>query len=176
MKLVLPVGAIVAALAACATPPPAATAPANATISLDEAASTQPAQLALISEFSHAETVARLRTALDARPLTVFAVVDHSAGATGAGLDLSPSTLFIFGNPKAGTPLMRADPRMGLELPLKMLVYETGGEVRIAYPNILQLTADYGIGPDDAPVDRIAETLGSIAAEAGLAAVEPETL
>lgn len=174
MKLVLPVGAMLAAITACATPPPAATAPANATITLDEAASTQPAQLALISEFSHSETVARLRTALDARPLTLFAVVDHSEGAAGVGLTLPPSTLFIFGNPRAGTPLMQADPRMGLELPLKMLVYEVDGEVRIAYPNILQLAADYGIGPDDAPVDRIAETLGGIAAEAGLAAPEPE--
>lgn len=177
MRYLIPAAAA-AMLSACATNTAdsgaADAAPDGAVLELDEAAKAPPpAQIAIVSEFTHAETVERLRTAIEARPLTVFAVVDHAEGAANAGLDLAPSTLFIFGNPMGGTPLMQADPRMGLELPLKMLVYEAEGDVLVAHPNIIQLTAEYGIGPDDAPIDRIADTLGQIAAEAALAP-EPE--
>ena len=64
----------------------------------------------------------RLEAVLQAKGVKVFARVDHSAEAQAAGLALPPTQLLIFGNPKAGTPLMQAAPTIGLDLPMKVLV------------------------------------------------------
>jgi uncharacterized protein (DUF302 family) len=66
----------------------------------------------------------RLEAAVRDRGLTVFARVDHAAGAAEVGLELRPTVLLVFGNAKGGTPLMVADQTMGIELPLKALVWE----------------------------------------------------
>ncbi len=76
------------------------------------------------SAHSFTQTMARLEAALRDRSLTLFALVDHAAGAAATGESLRPTTVLIFGNPKGGTPLMRAAQEIGLELPLKMLVWE----------------------------------------------------
>ena len=68
----------------------------------------------------------RLITAITSRGLTVFARVDHAAAAREAGMELAAEELVVFGNPRAGTPLMQSDPRIGIELPLRMLVWEDG--------------------------------------------------
>ena len=62
--------------------------------------------------------------ALDKRHLTVFARIDHAAGAKDAGMDLRPTAVVIFGSAKAGTPLMQADQAVGIDLPLKALVWQ----------------------------------------------------
>src|SRR3974377_1543085 len=67
---------------------------------------------------------ARLREALDEHGLQLFARIDHAAGARKANVELDPDVLLIFGNTRVGTPLMQADPRVGIELPLRMLIWQ----------------------------------------------------
>jgi uncharacterized protein (DUF302 family) len=79
-------------------------------------------------------TVARLEGMLEARGIKLFAVVDHSGEAASVGLTMPPTKLLVFGNPKAGTPLMLAAPSTAIDLPLKVLVREDAdGKVWVAY-------------------------------------------
>ncbi len=78
----------------------------------------------LPSHYSVDETVERLTTMLRTAAVTIFAVIDHSGEAQKAGLTMPPTKLVIFGNPKAGTPLMLAAPGTAIDLPLKILVRE----------------------------------------------------
>ena len=87
------------------------------------------------------ETVAKLKTILQEKGITLFAIVDHSGEAAKAGMKMPPTQLLIFGSPKAGTPLMLASPSIAIDLPLKILVWEdTDGKVWMTYnsPNYLQ--------------------------------------
>jgi uncharacterized protein (DUF302 family) len=80
------------------------------------------------------ETVGRLTAMLAANGVKLFAIVDHSGEAAAAGLQMPPTKVLIFGNPKGGTPLMLASPRMAIDLPLKLLVAEgADGSVMISY-------------------------------------------
>jgi uncharacterized protein (DUF302 family) len=80
------------------------------------------------------DTVRRLQQLLEAKGVKVFAIVDHSGEAERAGLGMPNTKLVIFGNPKAGTPLMLAAPSIAIDLPLKILVWEdTGGKVWVSY-------------------------------------------
>jgi uncharacterized protein (DUF302 family)/uncharacterized membrane protein YidH (DUF202 family) len=93
------------------------------------------------SHHSVDETVAKLQTILQAKNVKLFAVVDHSGEAENAGLRMPNTKLLIFGNPKAGTPLMLASPSVALDFPLKILVAEdTAGKVWVSYnaPDYLQ--------------------------------------
>jgi len=86
-------------------------------------------------------TVEKLQTVLQAKGVTLFAVIDHSGEAQKVGLEMPPTKLLIFGNPKGGTPLMLASPSIAIDLPLKILVAEeTDGKVSISYnaPEYLQ--------------------------------------
>src|SRR5271165_6913704 len=86
------------------------------------------------SKHSVDETVERLRTILQAKGVTLFALIDHSGEAAKAGMKMPPTKLLIFGSPKAGTPVMLAAPSSAIDLPLKILVWEgAGGEVWISY-------------------------------------------
>ncbi len=86
------------------------------------------------SRFGYAETVSRLETAIAAAGLSVFARIDHAAGAAQAGLAMPPALVLIYGHAKGGTPLMLADPTTALDLPLRVLVHEDAtGAVSVAY-------------------------------------------
>ncbi len=88
----------------------------------------------LPSRHSVDETVARIRSILAAKGVTLFAVVDHSGEAAKAGLAMPNTKLVIFGNPAAGTPLMQAAPSAAIDLPLKLLVAEDAtGRVTISW-------------------------------------------
>jgi len=78
------------------------------------------------SSFDVTVTIDRIRAAFDAHGITVFAQIDFSGDAARAGLNLPAEQMLIFGNPKAGTPLMQQAPRAGLDLPLKVLVWADG--------------------------------------------------
>lgn len=80
----------------------------------------------LRSAYSAAETLSRLKEAVTSKGMTVFAHVDHAAGAKVAGLSLRPTDLLIFGSPKGGTPVMQSVQTTGIDLPLKALVWEDG--------------------------------------------------
>jgi uncharacterized protein (DUF302 family) len=80
------------------------------------------------------QTVERLKRILQAKGVEVFALVDHSGEAEKAGMKMPNTKLLIFGNPKAGTPVMLAAPSIAIDLPLKILVWEdSGGKVWISY-------------------------------------------
>jgi len=119
------------------------------------------------SRHSAAETLARLRAALKQRELTVFAQVDHAAGAASVGLVLRPTTVVIFGNPKGGTPLMQEAQTTGIDLPLKMLVWEDGfGRAQVSYNDVAWIAQRHGLGAAGAPAAAALNTaLAAIAHE-----------
>jgi uncharacterized protein (DUF302 family) len=78
----------------------------------------------LRSSFGPPETMNRLEAAVKAKGMTVFARIDHAAGASGVGLPLRPTEVMIFGNARGGTPLMQATQTIGIDLPLKALVWQ----------------------------------------------------
>jgi uncharacterized protein (DUF302 family) len=79
-------------------------------------------------------TVEKLEAILHAKGVKLFALIDHSGEAQKAGITMPPTKLLIFGNPKAGTPLMLAAPSLAIDLPLKILVWEdTAGKVWVSY-------------------------------------------
>ena len=93
------------------------------------------------SQHSVPETIQRLSAALKSKGIAIFALVDHSGEAEKAGLKMRPTQLLIFGNPKAGTPLMVAAPSTAIDLPLKALAWEDAdGKVWLSYnsPDYLQ--------------------------------------
>ena len=114
-------------------------------------------------DFSAALT--RLQDALTRRGLTVFAQIDHAAGAREAGLDLPDETVVVFGNPRAGTPLMQDDPRVGIELPLRMLVWDGGDGTRLGYRDPRDLAASYDVGGHAETLTAMATLLEGLAAE-----------
>jgi uncharacterized protein (DUF302 family) len=98
------------------------------------AASTNNGIISKPSHHSVDETVAKLKAILEAKGVMLFALVDHSGEAAKAGIKMPNTKLLIFGNPKAGTPLMLASPSIAIDLPLKILVAEdAAGKVWVSY-------------------------------------------
>lgn len=94
------------------------------------------------------DTVGALRTALEAKGFTIFATIDHRAGALSVGLDMPPTTVLVFGNPRGGTPLMLAAPDFALELPLRVLVREDGHRhTWVTYNSVATLEGKHGLPP-----------------------------
>ena len=108
------------------------------------------------SNHSVGETIDRLENILKEKGLKIFARIDHQAGAAGADLDLAPTQVLIFGNPKLGTPLMTSAPTAAIDLPQKALAYQdASGQVFLAYNDIGYLVARHGISGRDAVVEKI---------------------
>ncbi|WP_431272130.1 MBL fold metallo-hydrolase [Dankookia sp. P2] len=100
----------------------------------------------LTSTYPFAETLRKIRTALEDKGFTVFALIDQREAARSVGLDMPPTTLLVYGNPKGGTPPMLAAPDFGIELPLKLLVREeTGGKVLVVYVPAAALEGRHGL-------------------------------
>jgi uncharacterized protein (DUF302 family) len=118
------------------------------------------------SNYSVDETVERLKTILQSKGVTLFALIDHCGEAAKVGMKMPPTKLLIFGNPKAGTPLMLAEPAMALDLPLKILVWEDGqGKVRVSYNSAEYLHQRYGLPENLVPNIAVVEALAAKAAE-----------
>jgi uncharacterized protein (DUF302 family) len=100
-----------------------------------------------LSPHSVADTVSTLTRLIADRGMTLFAVIDQQAAAREAGLELRATVLVLFGSPRAGTPVMDAAPLSGLDLPLKVLVWDDAGQTRIAYLTPSALAARYGLEP-----------------------------
>lgn len=113
-------------------------------------------------------TLGKLNGAIRARNFTLFAEVDHAAGAAGVGLVLRPTHLVVFGNPRGGTPAMVCSQTIGLDLPLKALVFEdAAGKVQISMPDPLAIAARHGTGDcGKAAFEAMGKALQAIAAEA----------
>ncbi len=120
------------------------------------------------SGFGPQDTMKRLEAEVKAKGLTVFAHVDHAAGAGAAGLTLRPTDLLIFGNAKGGTPLMQQAQTVGIDLPLKALVWQDEqGTTWLSYNDPAWLAGRHGIGePAQAPVNAMTTALHAIAAKA----------
>ncbi|MBT8473723.1 MAG: DUF302 domain-containing protein [Marinicaulis sp.] len=116
------------------------------------------------SEFD--QTVAQLKTAIEARGFKTFAIVDHAKGAASIGEILAPTTLIIFGNPKGGTPLLQNDSRIGLEIPLRVLVRQANDGVEIIHEDMAHLFHEYGLEGLDKNLAGIEAALGAITVEA----------
>src|SRR3989449_10274891 len=118
------------------------------------------------SNHSVDETVARLQSILQAKGVKLFTIVDHSDEAASAGLKMPNTKLLIFGNPKAGTPLMLASPSAALDLPLKILVAEdAAGKVWISYNASAYLQARHKFPSELLPNIAVIEVLAAKAAE-----------
>ncbi len=118
------------------------------------------------SNHSVDETIKRLQSILQTKGVKLFDIVDHSGEAASAGLKMPNTKLLIFGNPKAGTPLMLASPSAALDLPLKILVAEdAAGKVWISYNAPAYLQARHDLPPELLPNIAVIETLAAKAAE-----------
>jgi uncharacterized protein (DUF302 family) len=111
------------------------------------------------SSFGPADTVRRLEAAVKAKGMTLFARIDHAAGATEVGLTLRPTELVVFGNARGGTPLMQLDQTMGIDLPLKALVWQdAAGKVWLSYNDPGWLVKRHELGAE------VATTVATLAA------------
>lgn len=102
------------------------------------------------SKYSVKESLDRLSAILTKKGIRVMARVNHAAGAKAAGLQLPPTELLVFGNPKLGTPLMQTNRLIGLDLPMKVLAWQDGdGKVRLSYTTPAALKGRHGIDGRD---------------------------
>ena len=111
------------------------------------------------------ETMERLEAEVKAKGLTVFARIDHAGGAAEVGLSLRPTELLIFGNAKGGTPLMQSDQTVGIDLPLKVLVWQdTSGDTLLSYNDPIWIAKRHGLGHEvDVTVKAMSAALDGIA-------------
>jgi uncharacterized protein (DUF302 family) len=101
-----------------------------------------------LSSRSVADTVTRLTDMIAAKGMRAFAVIDQAAAAQQAGLKLRDTVLVVFGNPAAGTLVMQAAPEAALDLPLKVLVWDDGGQTKVMYVSPAALAERYNLGPE----------------------------
>jgi uncharacterized protein (DUF302 family) len=120
------------------------------------------------SSFGPEDTMTRLEAEVKAKGLTVFARIDHAAGAAAVGLPLRPTDLIIFGNAKGGTPLMQQAQTAGIDLPLKALVWQDEqGATWLSYNDPAWLAGRHGVGePAKAAVTAMTGALHAIATKA----------
>jgi uncharacterized protein (DUF302 family) len=119
----------------------------------------------LRSAHGPAETMNRLEAEITAKGMTVFARIDHAAGAAAVGLALRPTELFVFGNARGGTPLMQSAQTIGIDLPLKALVWQdASGDTWVSFNDPAWLAKRHGLGNEvAAPVGAMTAALGAIA-------------
>ena len=101
------------------------------------------------SRYTVLETIEKLKAILDAKGITIFALIDHSGEAAKVEMKMPPAQLLIFGNPRAGTPVMQAAPLAAIDLPLKALAWEdSGGKVWLSYNDPGYLKRRFSLGDD----------------------------
>ena len=108
----------------------------------------EPDVVTKLSSRSVSETVDRFTDLLSAKGVRLFAVIDQATEARQVGLELRATTLVLFGNPKAGTPVMVASPLAALDLPLKVLVWTDGEQTKVSYPATSALAARHHLSPE----------------------------
>ena len=118
------------------------------------------------SRHSVEQTVEKLQNLLETRGIKLFALIDHNGEAEKAGMHMRPTKLLIFGNPKAGTPLMLASPSIAIDLPLKILVWEdASSKVWISYNASTYLQGRHSLPQELVPNIAAVEALAANAAE-----------
>ncbi len=118
------------------------------------------------SNHSVDKTVEKLEAILQLKGIKLFALIDHSGEAIKAGMKMPPTKLLIFGNPKAGTPVMLAAPSSAIDLPLKILIWEDAqGKAWVTYNSPAYLQERHNIPVELLPSVSVIETLAKSAAE-----------
>ncbi|NJL83807.1 MAG: DUF302 domain-containing protein [Chloroflexaceae bacterium] len=118
----------------------------------------------LKSPYSVEETATRLKTVLEQRGLMLVGTVDHTAAAAAIGQQLRPTRLFIFGNPRAGTPLMQCNQTAAIDLPMKALIWtDEVGQVWLGYNDPSYLQARHGLAGCETVLQGMAQALAAIA-------------
>ena len=107
-----------------------------------------------------------LVAALERRGIALFARVDHSGQVRAAGLELADEELLIFGDPGVGTALMKGDPEIGYELPLRVLVWDAGGQTRIGYRRPSKVAGDYAVADQTQTLERMDDLMRELLADA----------
>ena len=107
------------------------------------------------SPLAFEETVAALQKTLNSKGITIFATIEHHKAAEAVGENMQPATVLIVGNPKVGTALMQENPRLAIELPLKILIYKEEKIVRIRYEKISAIAEKYHIQQNFATAEKI---------------------
>ena len=123
------------------------------------------------SRFGVRETMDRLESVVTTRGLTIFARIDHGQNAANADLHMNPAQLLIFGNPGMGTAIMKADPAAGLDLPLRMLVYQDDdGKVWLSYHDPKGMKESFDVGRVEAigKASAAMEDISTVVTEADL--------
>jgi uncharacterized protein (DUF302 family) len=119
--------------------------------------------VALESKYDVKETLDRLAAELDKRGIKVAARIDHAAGAKAVGMELPPTEVLMFGNPRLGTPLMQSAPAIGIDLPMKVLAWQDkAGKVWIGYTAPDALKARHGISDRDEVFKAMAAALDGL--------------
>ena len=119
------------------------------------------------SSFGPKATMDRLDAEISAREMIVFARIDHSAGAAEVGLTLRPTELIIFGNARGGTPLMQSVQTVGIDLPLKLLVWQDAqGKTWISYNEPGWIARRHGVSDAQPVVNKMADLLSAISRKA----------
>lgn len=109
--------------------------------------------ITLSSAYGVQATIDRVELEVKSKGMTIFARIDHAAGASDAGLTLRPTLLLIFGNAKGGTPLMQDKQQIGIDLPLKVLAWEdTSGKTWLTYNDLGWLAKRHDLSPEADPV------------------------
>lgn len=135
------------------------------------ALSAMPAQaqdlVAKLSPHDVVTTMDRLESAVEEAGAKVFARVDHAAGAESVDMELRPTQLLIFGNPKLGTPAMQDSQTVGLDLPMRVLIYADGeGAVHVAYAAPENLAATHGLPEEAEYIEKMTKALDNLTAKA----------
>ena len=107
------------------------------------------------SPLAFEETVAALQKTLNSKGITIFATIDHKKAAEAVGENMQPATVLIVGNPKVGTALMQENPRLAIELPLKILIYKEEKIVHIRYEKIAPIAEKYHIKQNFSTAEKI---------------------
>ena len=119
------------------------------------------------SSFGPKATMDRVEAQIQARGLSVFARIDHATGAAEVGLSLAPTDLIIFGNARGGTPLMQSVQTVGIDLPLKILVWhDAANNTWLSYNEPSWIAQRHGIAGAESTIDKMADLLRAIAREA----------
>lgn len=127
--------------------------------------------ITLLSHFEPKDTMDRLEAEIKAHGLNIFARINHAALAAGAGLTLRPTEVILFGNPRGGTPLMQEKQTIGIDLPLKALVWQdAAGQTWLSYNDPAWLAQRHGIADLEPVIAKMALSLGALAAKAAKAA------
>jgi uncharacterized protein (DUF302 family) len=121
--------------------------------------------VSVASKYPVKDTLDRLEAELKAKGITLFARIDHAAGAATVAMPLRPTEVLIFGNPKGGTPLMQSNQTIGIDLPLKVLGWQDAdGKVWLTYNDVSWLARRHHLGPStDANVTALATLQGNLA-------------